>query len=93
MLCTIVVTLSDYIYAIFSHTDFTNKNTLLFVCVAIVLWFNNLIYAKKTLYLRSIKVNVRKFSDSDLTSATGNSLRMKRNKKSRKEPQQLDSLS
>ncbi|HGU0698469.1 TPA: hypothetical protein ACM6VM_004334, partial [Escherichia coli] len=64
---------------IFSHTDFTNKNTLLFVCVAIVLWFNNLIYAKKTLYLRSIKVIVRKFSDSDLTSATGNSLRMKRN--------------
>lgn len=77
----------------FSHTDFTNKNTLLFVCVAIVLWLNNLIYAKKKLYLRSIKVIVRKFSNSDLTSATGNSLRMKRNKKSRKEPQQPDSLS
>ncbi|HFO8354381.1 TPA: hypothetical protein ACHK05_004568, partial [Escherichia coli] len=72
---------------------FTNKNTLLFVCVAIVLWFNNLIYAKKTLYLRSMKLIVRKFSDSDLTSSTGNSLRKKRNKKLRKEPQQLDSLS
>lgn len=93
MLCTIVVTPSDYIYASFSHADFTNKNTLLLVCGAIVFWFRNLIYAKKTLYLCSIKVIVRKFSNSDLTSATGNSLQIKHNKKSRKEPQQPDSLS
>lgn len=48
---------------------------------------------QKTLHLRSIKVIVHKFSNSDLTSATGNSLRIKHNKKSRKEPQQPDSLS